>query len=46
LTSDIQGANNYGLDACWFNPQGKSPGAQYNILYEISALGELTQILQ
>jgi 2-haloacid dehalogenase len=45
LTSDIQGANNYGLDACWFNPHGKLPGPQYDILYEICDLGEILNIL-
>lgn len=25
LTSDIKGANNFGLDSCWYNPKGKEP---------------------
>jgi 2-haloacid dehalogenase len=45
LTSDIQGANNYGLDACWFNPHGIPRDPQYDILYEVSDLRDMLNIL-
>jgi len=45
LTSDIQGANLYGLDACWFNPQGLPRDPRYALRYEIRALGELPGLL-
>ena len=46
LTSDIQGANNYGLDACWFNPHRKPRDPQYDILYEISELRDIPKLLK
>lgn len=41
LTSDIRGANAYGIDACWYNPERKPtiPGVTFK--YEIGALREL-----
>jgi 2-haloacid dehalogenase len=43
-SSDIQGAVNYGIAACWFNPTGKPRPASPPIQYEISSLGELLPI--
>lgn len=45
LTSDIQGANDYGLDACWFNPKELPADPRYPAKYEIHALPELLPIL-
>jgi len=44
LTSDIQGGINYGIDTCWFNPDGKSNG-QLACTYEISQLKQLLPLL-
>ena len=45
LTSDIRGANNAGVDACWYNPAGKANDAGCDIKYEIKNLQELYEIL-
>ena len=45
LTSDIAGANAYGIDACWFNPAGKERQAGLSIRYEIARLDELLGIV-
>lgn len=44
LTSDMQGGHDYGLDTCWFNPQGK-PGNGLPLTYEIQQLTALLTIL-
>ena len=46
LTSDMQGANNAGIAACWFNPQGKDKDIAVRIDYEIRHLKELLEILE
>ena len=38
LSSDIQGANNAGLDCCWFNPQGLPRSEGLRIDYEVRTL--------
>jgi len=45
LTSDIAGGINYGLDTCWFNPEGKARRDGLVITYEIRRLIELLEIL-
>jgi 2-haloacid dehalogenase len=45
LTSDIQGAEQYGLDACWYNPARLPRPANLEITYEIAALSELETLL-
>ena len=40
--SDIQGAVQYGIDACLYNPGRKPRPADYEITREIASLGELT----
>ena len=45
LTSDIQGANNYWIDACWVNLNRAVPPAKYRITYEINLLPDLLDIL-
>lgn len=43
LSADMQGALNYGIDTCWFNPQ-KAPGDLY-LCYTIHRLKQLKTIL-
>lgn len=45
LTSDIQGARQYGLDACWYNPAHQPRPTGLEITYEIGALSELEAVL-
>jgi 2-haloacid dehalogenase len=46
LTADIKGGNDYGIDTCWFNPQGKPSSDGLVIHYEIGALQELLPLLE
>lgn len=46
LTSDIQGALQYGLDACWYNPRRHPPQPQYPARFEIHHLEELPALLK
>ena len=41
LSSDIQGANNAGLDCCWFNPGGLSRPDHLRIDYEVRSIKEI-----
>jgi YjjG family noncanonical pyrimidine nucleotidase len=41
LSSDIAGGQAYGLDTCWFNPNGQSQPAGASIRFEIRRLAEL-----
>lgn len=43
LSSDIIGGINYGIDTCWFNPNGQT--TDLPITYEIKSLHQLNQIL-
>lgn len=45
LTSDIRGANRYGIDACWYNPRGLPRDRDVEIRYEITSLLELLPIV-
>ena len=45
LTSDIKGGNDYGIDACWFNPDRKKPDPSIEIRYEIDRLDALLAIV-
>jgi 2-haloacid dehalogenase len=40
-TSDIVGANRYGLDTCWYNPAGKPRPGGCEVTREIASLREL-----
>lgn len=46
LSSDMRGANNAGIKACWFNPDGKEIDLDVEIDYEIHRLDELLTILE
>lgn len=45
LTSDMAGGANYGIDTCWYNPNGKTAESTLSPTYEIKHLSELTNIL-
>jgi 2-haloacid dehalogenase len=45
LSSDIRGGNDFGIDTCWFNPDGRQ-GDGIASTYEISHLGQLPSIVQ
>jgi len=45
LSSDIQGGVNYGIDTCWFNPEGKANSHAVISTFEIKALNELLELL-
>ena len=45
LTSDIKGANNAGVKACWYNPSGVACDKDVQIDYEIKDLHEVYAIL-
>lgn len=46
LTSDMRGANNAGITACWFNPEGRDKDIDVKTDYEIHHLDELLMILE
>jgi len=46
LTSDIQGGNNYGIDTCWYNPQGKENTTTIKPTYEIHSLLDVIELIQ
>lgn len=45
LTSDIKGGLNYGIDTCWYNPQGTNNESAVMPTYEIRHLCELLDLL-
>jgi 2-haloacid dehalogenase len=45
-TSDIQGAVQYGIDACWYNPAKKPRPTSLEITREIASLRELVDWLE
>lgn len=46
LTSDIKGANNAGIKACWYNPEGMVCDKDVQIDYEIKDLHEVYHLLK
>ena len=44
LSSDIQGGINFGINTCWFNPNGKARGSM-SPTHEISSLDQLDNIV-
>ena len=46
LTSDIRGGNNAGIATCWVNPEGKDPGPEIRVDYQIKSLAELPELLE
>lgn len=45
LTSDIIGGIQYGIDTCWFNPNGSDNTMSQAPTYKIKQLSELLSIL-
>ena len=45
LASDIEGGANSGIATCWYNSQGRPSGQTGNVVHEISALGELLNLV-
>lgn len=45
LTADIGGAHAFGVDSCWFNPEGRSAGDGIRPTHEIRSLDELPGVL-
>ncbi len=45
LTSDIRGGSDYGIDTCWFNPEGRPRATDAEISYEIRQLSEVAEIV-
>ncbi len=45
LLSDILGANNAGLDCCWYNPGREENRTQASPTYEIAALPQLLELV-
>jgi 2-haloacid dehalogenase len=45
LTSDIRGGHRYGVDTCWYNPEGHPRPGELDIRYEIRHLSELPRIV-
>lgn len=46
LETDIQGAHNFGLDSCWFNPDSLVHPQELKPSYEIQHLSELRKHIQ
>ena len=45
LETDVLGAHNFGLDACWFNPQLQTRSQEIAPKFEIKHLSEIRHIL-
>ena len=45
LSSDIRGGLNYGIDTCWYNPDGNVNTTDLTPTYEIRSFRELSSIL-
>jgi len=45
LSSDMAGGANYGIDTCWFNPNGRERDGQAGITHEIRRLADLPPML-
>jgi 2-haloacid dehalogenase len=43
LSADIQGGRDYGIDTCWYNPNGRSSTLSIPITYTINSLHELIE---
>ena len=46
LSSDIRGANNYGLPCCWYDPKNSPAPADLRIDYRITDLRQLYDIVE
>lgn len=46
LTSDMRGGVDYGLDTCWYNPEGRPRDPDVPVRYEIRDLRQLLSLLE
>lgn len=46
LETDILGAHKFGVDSCWFNPQGEKSGSEVKPTYEIKHLSQLREVIK
>lgn len=46
LTSDIKGANNFGLDSCWYNPSKKQPSTVASPTYTAHSFDEVYSVIE
>jgi YjjG family noncanonical pyrimidine nucleotidase len=46
LTSDMRGGMDYGIDICWFNPEGVPKPEGLSITYEIRQLRDLLEMFE
>lgn len=46
LTSDIKGGVEYGIDTCWYDPQGKDAPEGMNITYTVKDIRDILDILE
>ena len=46
LSSDIKGANNAGVDACWYNPGAEKAKEEYRMIADIRHLEQLFDVLE
>lgn len=45
LNADVRGANSFGIDVCWYNPNAVEPPQELNIRYTIDKLNKLLEIM-
>ncbi len=45
VSSDMRGGIDYGIDTCWFNPEGKENGLRLPITYEVRDYDALVRLL-
>jgi len=45
LTSDMRGGSDYGIDTCWYNPQGRECPEDISIRFDIRSLSELIGVV-
>lgn len=46
IEADIQGAHNFGIDSCWFNPHGGERCTHLNPTYEITHLSQIKSFIK
>lgn len=46
LSSDIAGAENFGIDSIWFNPENNSNNTKFKPTYEVNHLSEIFPLLK
>lgn len=46
FTSDMHGGVDYGIDTCWYNPEGETKPESLSITYEITRLQDLLEAVE